>query len=202
MLCNKLQESPLPSHALASPSRASLSPHADPATALTADQRGIVTTAALKPGELLISIPRHAVVVVDDPMQITLQLACIAYDQAVSWFTAETLPQTQTATLSQQAEGTLEAAGAVHKQQDAQHNSQEQLLMDLVACWGPSGRVGLTLPAKLLLTQLWPLHMSSPPALEISQALAGDGHSHAMTSTQKLHCFNRHCLSSSLVTQL
>lgn len=169
---------------------------------MTADQRGIVTTAALKPGELLISIPRHAVVVADDPMQITLQLASIAYDQAVNWFTAETLPQAQTASLSQQAEDTLEAAGAVHKQQDAQHNSQEQLLMDLMACWGPSGRVGLTLPAKLLLTQLWPLHMSSQPALEISEALAGDGHSYAMASTHIFNCFNRHCLSSSLVTQL
>ena len=182
VLCNKLQESPPPSHALASLSRASLSSHADPATALTAGRCGIVTTAVLKPGELLISIPRHAVIIADEPMQIMLQLASIAYDEAFNWFGAQTMPQAHIATSPQQAEGTFKTDGDVHRQQAAQSNNPEQLLMGMVAGWGPSGRVHMSLPARLLLAQLWPHHMSSQTAVELSEALAGDGYSNAITS--------------------
>ncbi len=168
--CNKLHESRLPLHALASPAPTDSLPDAETANMCVACQHGLVTTAAIRSGELLISIPQHAVVTTDQPEQMTMQLASTAYAQAWDWYTTLSSDTHQHASLTQPVEGTLKA----DDHQQAQSVSQEQLLGSLVDRWGPSGVVPLSLPARLLLAQLWPHHKPSQLAIDLSEALAGD----------------------------
>ena len=131
---------------------------------------GLVTTATIESGELLMSIPQHAVVTTAQPEQVTLQLASMAYDQALHWHITLSSDKQQLASLPQPVEGTFKA----DDDQEAQSISQEQLLGSLVDHWGPSGVVSLGLPARLLLAQLWPQHNTSQLATDLSEALAGD----------------------------
>lgn len=133
-------------------------------------QHGLVATAAIRSGELLISVPQHAVVTTDQPEQVTLQMATMAYDQALHWHITLSSNTQQHASLPQPVEGTFKA----DDHQQAQSVSQEQLLGSLVDHWGSSGGVALSLPARLLLAQLWPHHKTSQLAADLSEALAGD----------------------------
>jgi len=168
--CNKLQERRVPPHALASPPPTDSLPHTETANMSVACHHGLVTTAAIRSGELLISIPQHAVVTTDQPQQVTLQLAGMAYDQALHWYATLSSDTQQHASLPQPVEGTIKA----DDHQEPQSLSQEQLLGSLVDHWGSSGGVALSLPARLLLAQLWPHHKTSQLATDLSEALAGD----------------------------
>jgi len=168
--CNKLQESRLPLHAPASPPPTDSLPNTETANMPVVCHHGLVTTATIRSGELLISIPQHAVVTTDQLEQVTLQLASMAYEQALHWYITLNSNTQQLASSPQPVEGILKA----DDRQEAQSVSQEQLLGSLVACWGPSGIVALGLPARLLLAQLWPHHKTSQLATDLSEALAGD----------------------------
>lgn len=168
--CDKLQEGRLPIHALALPSPADTLPTTETANMSVACQHGLVITATIRSGELLISIPQHAVVTTEQPEQVTLQLATMAYDQVLHWYVTLSSNTQQLASSPQLVEGIFKA----DDHQEAQSVSQEQLLGSLVACWGPTGRVALGLPARLLLAQLWPHHKTSQLATDLFEALAGD----------------------------
>ncbi len=168
--CNKLQESRLPTHSFAAPSPADSLPTTETTNMSVACHHGLVTTATIRSGELLISIPQYAVVTTDQPEQMTLQLASMAYEQALRWYVNASSSTQQHASLPQPVEGIFQA----DDHQEAQSVSQEQLLGSLVDWWGPSGRVALGLPARLLLAQLWPHHKTSQLATDLSEALAGD----------------------------
>ncbi len=174
--CNKVQESSHANHGSAMPSNTDTAPLLDQdanASCASCDC-GLMTTAAVKPGELLISVPQHAAVVADHPEQITLQLATLAFDEAACWYSTAASAQAQHTRLSQQAEEHVKAAGLAIQQHGATSISQEQLLRCLVASWGSSGRVEWGLPSRLLLAQMWPDRKSSPTASNLSEALAGD----------------------------
>ncbi|DBB06668.1 TPA: hypothetical protein ACH3X1_012179 [Trebouxia sp. C0004] len=180
---NKLQQSRLPTHALAAPSPPDSLPNTETTNMSIACQHGLVTTATIRSGELLISIPQHAVITTDQPEQMTLQLASMAYDQALHWYVTPSSNTQQLASSSQPVEGNIKA----DDHQEAQSVSQEQLLGSLVECWGPSGRVSLGLPARLLLAQLWPHHKMSQLATDLSEALAGlPVEQEVMTEAQQL----------------
>ncbi|DBA67229.1 TPA: hypothetical protein ACH3X2_001539 [Trebouxia sp. C0005] len=167
--CNKLRERRLPLHAVTLPSPPDSLPNTETTNMPVACQHGVVTTATIRSGKLLISIPQHAVVAIDQPEQLTVQLASMVYDQALHWHIKLNSNTQPLASSPQQVEGIFKA----DDHQEAQSVSQEQLLGSLVDHWGPSGIVALGLPARLLLAQLWPHHETSQLATDLPEVLAG-----------------------------
>ena len=152
-------------------------------------QWGLITTAAVQPGEVLLSVPRQSVVITHKPDQTLLQMACLAFDQASAWYSQAASRQlgTQTAAVEQghqqgqghehgQGQGQRQETGTVGGAEQggqAQAGKGQHALGELVRAWIQPGRVELTLPGRLLMAQLWPNHVSSVLGRQCSQALSG-----------------------------
>ena len=162
--CNKLQECPLTSQD---------SSFTSTQEAGNACEYGLMITDAVVPGDTLVSIPRQAVVAVDEPDQITLHFACLALGQPGIWHSGLPLYTVQPPAVSEQTTEQIKAADVAYQQHSAGGISQEVMSRCLAASWLSSGRVVLTLPASLLLAQLWPDCESSQAACRQSEALAG-----------------------------
>ena len=68
------------------------------------NQWGLVTTAAVLPGDVLLTVPRRHVVVTKQPDQALLQLAGLAYSHAADWYSHTVCYRHHVKASSQQAE--------------------------------------------------------------------------------------------------
>lgn len=160
---------------------------------------GLVTTARVSPGDILLTVPHHSLVVSQSPEQTMIQMAALAYDQATDWYSRTSLDHMGGVESFQQAEAEAQVVQARQKGQQqvdasqgsllaeaksfgveqgqerqAEGVSQELVLAGLVEDWLQPGKIVLGLPGSLLMAQLWPEHESSGLGCQCIQALAGE----------------------------
>lgn len=134
---------------------------------------GLITTAAVQVGEVLLSAPPHAVVPVDNLQQTIVSLACFAFQQPAEWHTRWVSCRAPSVQLQHEARCQVDAAAPQLRQADAGAAGQ-LALQCLAVSWLSEGTVKATLAARLLLAQLWPHHASSEQATQLAAALEGE----------------------------
>ena len=134
---------------------------------------GLATTAAVQPGAVLLTIPPYAVVTLDQPHTI-VQLARIAMLHPSDWHSSYRLAPA--ALLQIAKDGSVVPPDLTDQQHIKDGTAAADMLHCLARWWLSSGAVRLTLPARLLLAQLWPDHPVSQQTHRLAAAIAGKMH--------------------------
>ena len=136
---------------------------------------GLITTAAVHPGDVLLSIPSHVVVTLHQPQQTIISLACLLLHQPPGWQEDWVSGKASTATAEAFKEAGRQTGGLASKRQQDSAEAESagnNRLHRLAEFWLSVGAVKVTLPVRLLLAQLWPDH-AAKQAPEMAAALAG-----------------------------